>query len=89
MAYDWNCYAAILAQLADPDPAWKANLPAITVPTLILAGGTTSPVPHHKLTEAAAAIPHAHLTTIEGAGHTIQQTRPTEFLAEFEQRFPQ
>ncbi|WP_460652484.1 alpha/beta fold hydrolase [Kribbella endophytica] len=89
LPYDWTCYAAILGQLANPDPAWKANLPAITVPTLILAGGTTSPVPHHKLTEAAARIPHAHPATIEGAGHAIQQTRPTQFLEEFERRFPQ
>ncbi|MEU4396714.1 alpha/beta hydrolase [Kribbella sp. NPDC023855] len=78
--FDWEAYVAIIGQLAKPDPAWWEELPAIAVPTLILGGGTTSPVPQGKLAEAAARIPGACLVTIEGAGHAIQRTQPSAFL---------
>ncbi|MFI5709903.1 alpha/beta fold hydrolase [Kribbella sp. NPDC051620] len=79
--FDWEVLPAIFGQLAKPDPAWWDELPAIAVPTLILGGGSTSPVPQGKLVEVADRIPAARLVTIEGAGHAIQRTRPTEFLA--------
>ncbi|MFI6825904.1 alpha/beta fold hydrolase [Kribbella sp. NPDC050241] len=78
--YDWDCFVAIFRQLADPDPAWWADLPSISAPTLVISGGSTSPVPPHVLPEVARRIPNATLTTIEGAGHVVHQTRPTEFL---------
>jgi pimeloyl-ACP methyl ester carboxylesterase len=53
----------------------------LSPPTLILGGGSTSPVPQHRLVEVAERIPDAQLVTIEGAGHAIQRTRPAEFLA--------
>jgi pimeloyl-ACP methyl ester carboxylesterase len=79
--YDWDCFVAIFHQLADPDPAWWADLQRISVPTLVISGGSTSPVPAHVLPEVARRIGGAALTTIEGAGHVVQQTRPTEFVA--------
>ena len=45
LPYDWAVVPAILAQLNDPDPAWWAELPAISAPTLVIGGGSTSPVP--------------------------------------------
>jgi esterase len=72
---------AILAQLNHPDPAWWADLPAITAPALVIGGGSTSPVPQHLLARLAGLVPHAELVTIEGAGHAVHRTRPAEFLA--------
>jgi esterase len=72
---------AIFAQLSKPDPAWRADLPAITAPTLVIGGGATSPVPGHLLTELTRLIPGATRITVEGAGHVVHQTRPEEFLA--------
>ncbi|MFF1816751.1 alpha/beta fold hydrolase [Kribbella sp. NPDC058245] len=86
--FDWDCLVAIFAQMATPDPAWQADLAKITTPTLILGGGSTSPAPQHLLAEAAATIPDCTLVSIEGAGHTIHQTRPAEFLAALAARFP-
>ncbi|MFE5793396.1 alpha/beta fold hydrolase [Streptomyces sp. NPDC056503] len=80
LSFDWGIVAATDAQLNAPDPAWRAGLPAIGVPTLILAGGPSSHVPQEQLTGLADAIPGARLVTIE-AGHLIHRTRPTEFLA--------
>jgi esterase len=81
LPYDWAVVPAILAQLSHPDPAWWAELTAITAPALLVGGGSTSPVPQHLLAQAAELIPGATLVTIEGAGHAVHQTRPTEFLA--------
>jgi pimeloyl-ACP methyl ester carboxylesterase len=81
LPYDWAVKPAIFAQLSHPDPAWWADLPAITAPALIIGGGSTSPVPQHLLARAAGLIPGATLVTIEGAGHVVHQTRPAEFLA--------
>jgi esterase len=81
LPYDWAVLPAIFAQLSRPDPAWWADLPAITAPALVIGGGPTSPVPQHLLARAAELIPGATLVTIEGAGHAVHQTRPREFLA--------
>ncbi len=86
--FDWNCLPAIFTQLAHPDPAYLADLPKIAVPTLILGGGTTSPVPQEKLAAAAARIPTCTLLTLEGAGHNIHQTQPTALLAAVTTHFP-
>jgi pimeloyl-ACP methyl ester carboxylesterase len=80
LPYDWAVMPAIFAQLKDPDPAWWAELPAITAPTLVIGGGSTSPVPQQLLAEVAGLVPDATLVTIEGAGHAVHRTRPAEFL---------
>ncbi|MGH3165356.1 MAG: alpha/beta fold hydrolase [Trebonia sp.] len=81
LPYDWAVKPAVFAQLSRPDPAWWAELPAITAPTLLIGGGPTSPVNQGLLAKAAALIPDATLVTIEGAGHSVHQARPGEFLA--------
>jgi esterase len=81
LPYDWAVMPAILKQLNHPDPAWWAELPAITAPTLVIGGGTTSPAPQHLLARLADLVPNATLVTIEGAGHAVHRTRPAEFLA--------
>jgi esterase len=80
LPYDWAVVPAILAQLNDPDPAWWAELPAITAPTLVIGGGSTSPVPQQLLARLANLVPGATLVTIEGAGHAVHRNRPAEFL---------
>lgn len=84
--FDWRLLKPILRQLRDPDPSWWADLPKITAPTLLIAGGSGSPVPQEKLAEVAQLIPTCRLVSIEGGGHHIHQTRPlayTEVVREF------
>jgi esterase len=81
LPYDWAVVPAILAQLSDPDPAWWAELPAISAPTLVIGGGSTSPVPQQLLAKLAGLVPDATLVTIEGAGHAVHRTRPDGFLS--------
>ena len=84
--FDWQLVKPIMRQLRNPDPAWWNDLPTITAPTLIIAGGATSHVPQEKLAELAQLIPDCRLVTIEGAGHTVHLNRLSEyneFLREF------
>ncbi|HTU74942.1 MAG TPA: alpha/beta hydrolase [Trebonia sp.] len=81
LPYDWAVMPAILGQLSHPDPAWWADLPAITAPALLIGGGSTSPVPQDLLAKASRLMPDGSLVTIEGAGHSVHQSRPAEFLA--------
>jgi esterase len=77
--FDWRVLTSIVRQLYNPDLSWWNDLPMITVPTLIIGGGSTSHVPQEKLAEAAHLIPDCRLTTIEGAGHAVHRTRPGEY----------
>lgn len=82
LPYDWAVVPAVFRQLASPDPAWWARMPRITVPTLLIGGGSTSHVPQRLLVEAAERIPAARLVTLEGAGHRVHVAEPERFLAE-------
>lgn len=78
--FDWQLVKPIVRQLNNPDPSWWNNLPAITAPTLIIGGGSTSHVPQEELVEVARLIPDCRLVTIEGAGHSVHQNRPAEYI---------
>ncbi len=79
--FDWAVVRAIVGQLNRPDPAWWARLPDVTARTLVIGGGPTSHVPQTLLPEVVARMKHAQLLTIDGAGHYVHSTKPTEFVA--------
>ncbi|CAM5305752.1 Alpha/beta hydrolase OS=Streptomyces griseorubiginosus OX=67304 GN=AQJ54_29670 PE=4 SV=1 [Streptomyces griseorubiginosus] len=68
------------AQRNAPDPRWWDRMARITMPTLVVAGGTTSPIPQDEVAALAARIPGAALVTV-GGGHLVHETRPEQFLA--------
>lgn len=82
LPYDWELVPRIFAQLGAPDPAWWASLALIAVPTLVIAGGSTSHVPQDLLASATALIPQARLVTFEGVGHSVHRDAPARFLSE-------
>jgi len=77
--FDWRLAKPIAEQLRNPDPAWWADLSKITVPTLVIGGGSASHIPQEKLAEVAQLIPTCQLITIE-AGHAVHQNKPDEFV---------
>ncbi|MFE0650426.1 alpha/beta fold hydrolase [Streptomyces sp. NPDC059534] len=79
LAFDWGIVPATDTQLNAPDPRWREELPAITAPTLVLAGGPSSHVPQDHLSGLADLIPGARLATIP-AGHLVHTGRPGTFL---------
>ncbi|MER6095803.1 alpha/beta fold hydrolase [Streptomyces sp. NPDC001728] len=80
LGFDWEIVPATDAQLNAPDPAWRAEVPAIGAPTLVLAGGPASHVPQEHLTWLAEHVPDGRLVTIEDAGHLVHTTRRDAFL---------
>lgn len=78
--FDWQLLKPIVRQLNNPDPSWWNNLPTITVPTLLIGGGSTSHIPQEELAEVARLIPNCRLITIEGAGHAVHQNRSSEYI---------
>ncbi|WP_328946520.1 alpha/beta hydrolase [Streptomyces sp. NBC_00250] len=80
LGFDWEIVLATNAQLNAPDSAWREELPAITAPTLVVAGGPASHISQDQLPWLADRIPDARLVTIE-SGHLVHTDRPTEFLA--------
>ncbi|MES1972105.1 MAG: alpha/beta hydrolase [Pseudomonadota bacterium] len=66
--------AQITALLARP--AVEALLPAIRCPTLVAVGSEDGWSPPAQHAAIAAAIPGAHLTIVEGAGHMLPAEAP-------------
>lgn len=79
LGFDWAVVAATDAQLNEPDPAWRTELPEISRPTLIVGGGKASHLPQEHLDWMAEEIQDARLVTIK-AGHLIHEKRPKQFL---------
>lgn len=76
--YHRRAITSAIRQLREADPAWWDRLAAITAPTLVVSGGTTSHISPERLAEAAAAIPHARLVTIP-VGHRVHSRAPAEY----------
>lgn len=79
--FDWAMVEAVYRQRNDPDPAYWDRLATITAPTLIVAGGSASPLPQDEMSRMAELIPDCRMVTIE-SGHLVHEARPAEFAAE-------
>jgi 3-oxoadipate enol-lactonase len=71
--------AAIRALRDRPDRT--AELPSITVPTLVVVGTEDALSPPAHAVAMAAAIPHARVAQIPGAGHLANLQNPDAFAA--------
>lgn len=78
--FDWQALLALTAELLDPDPAWWGQIPSVTSPVLLLAGGPASSTPQEQLAEAVALLPGGRVHEIP-VGHHIHQQAPERFLA--------
>jgi pimeloyl-ACP methyl ester carboxylesterase len=78
--FDWDMVGCVRAQIDNPDTQWPTHAARIQADTLVLAGGSSSPVPQEHVQEMAARIPGARLVTI-GGGHMVHDARPDEFAA--------
>ncbi|RDW17485.1 alpha/beta hydrolase [Oceanobacillus arenosus] len=80
LPFDWEVVPSILRQLNEPNSEWWARLTDITMPTLIIGGGS-SHIPQNKLQEVSELIPNCELVTIETAGHFVHNDNLPAFLA--------
>ena len=77
--FDWQALLALTAQFQDPDPAWWDQLPAVTAPVLMIAGGPTSHVPQEWFADAVPLLRDARVHEIP-VGHHVHANAPDRFL---------
>jgi pimeloyl-ACP methyl ester carboxylesterase len=65
-------------EIDDPDPRWSDVVARISAPTLMIAGGPSSPVPQEHLAELVRILPDGRLVTVD-VGHLVHARRPDEF----------
>ncbi|MEC7051867.1 alpha/beta hydrolase [Streptomyces violaceochromogenes] len=83
LPYDWAMILATDEQRNAPNPLWWDQMGRITMPTLLIGGGPSSPVPQEQIAAFAELLPDARHITVD-AGHLVHETRPEEFLAAVE-----
>ena len=76
--FDWAAVRAYVHDLDEPDPEWWDRIDAVTAPTLLLAGGASSPVPQDLFPDVLSRLPDGRLVRIP-VGHNIHRDAPEEF----------
>ncbi|AXE39215.1 alpha/beta fold hydrolase [Acidipropionibacterium virtanenii] len=79
--FDPVMVSRVLDQLDAPRPGWWQGLARITMPVLMIGGGTSSYLDQERLPLVAAELPDVRLVGIDG-GHRVHITREAEFLAQ-------
>ena len=77
--FDWRVIEQVRPELDNPDSAWADVVGRICVPTLVIAGGSRSPIPQQHVAELAETLARGQLATVD-AGHLVHATKPQEFL---------
>ncbi len=80
LALDWQVIEQVRPEIDNFAPTWTDVVAAIEVPTLVIAGGATSPVPHEQITDLVRHLPEEQMVTIE-AGHLVRASKPAEFTS--------
>jgi pimeloyl-ACP methyl ester carboxylesterase len=78
LSFDWQVVEQVRPEIDDPDPRWRDVVARIPVPTLVIAGGPSSPVPQEHVAELVRALPDGRLVTVD-TGHFVHETRPADF----------
>ena len=78
LPFDWRMVEQVRPEIDDPDPRWRAVVARIAVPTLVIAGGRSSPVPQEHVAELVAALPDGATVTVD-AGHLVHDAAPDPF----------
>jgi esterase len=78
LSFDWRVVEQVRPEIDDPDPQWGDGVAGISAPTLVIAGGPSSPVPQEHVAELVSILPDGRLVTVD-AGHLVHDRRPDEF----------
>jgi pimeloyl-ACP methyl ester carboxylesterase len=78
LPFDWRVVEQVRPEIDDPDPRWGDVVAGIAAPTLVIAGGASSPVPQEHIAELVRIVTDGRLVTVD-AGHLVHAGRPDEF----------
>lgn len=79
LSFDWRVVEQVRPQIDHPTDDWPDVLAAITAPTLVVAGGSASPVAAAHVAELLHLVPDSRSVTVE-AGHLVHATAPEAFV---------
>lgn len=79
LAFDWAVVEQVRPEIDNFDPGWADVVATIGVPTRVIAGGPTNPVPHARIVDLVRQLPQGEMVTVD-AGHDIHATAPEEFI---------
>ena len=79
LAFDWGVVEQVRPEIDDPDPEWGRIMSGISAPTLVIGGGSRSPVPQEDLAELVQLLADGRLVTID-AGHLVHAMKPDDFI---------
>lgn len=77
--FDWAVVEQVRPEIDTPHPRWTQVAATITAPTLVIAGGATSPVPQEHVGDLVHTLTDGRLITIE-AGHLVHHHQPQAFI---------
>ena len=78
LPFDWRVVEQVRPEIDDPDPRWSEVVARIAAPTLVIAGGPSSPVPQDHVAELVRTVPDGRMVTLD-VGHLVHATSPDEF----------
>ena len=78
LPFDWRVVEQVRPEIDDPDPRWRDVVARIAAPTLVIAGGPSSPVPQDHIAELVRTVRDGREVNVD-AGHLVHATRPDEF----------
>lgn len=78
LPFDWRVVEQVRPEIDDPDPRWADVVAAIPAPTLVIAGGPSSPVPQEHVAELVGLVRDGRLITLD-TGHLVHATQPEAF----------
>ncbi|MCU1669961.1 MAG: putative hydrolase [Blastococcus sp.] len=67
LPFDWRVVEQVRPEIDDPDPQWGDGVAGISAPTLVIAGGPSSPVPQEHVAELVSILPDGRLVTVAPA----------------------
>ncbi|MFL4473178.1 alpha/beta fold hydrolase [Paeniglutamicibacter sp. MACA_103] len=79
LPFDWRVVEQVRPEIDNFDPGWAGVVASIAVPTLVVAGGASSPVPEEAIADLVRVVPDGRMVTID-AGHLVHATEPTAFF---------
>lgn len=83
LAFDWKVVEQVRPEIDNFDPAWSELVATIDCPTLVIAGGSTSPVPQEQIADLVDRLPDGRMVTLE-AGHLVHTHSPQEFIGQLQ-----
>lgn len=81
LPFDWRVVEQVRPEIDNFDPAWIDLVETIDNPTLVIAGGVTSPVPQEQVADLVDRLPRGRMVTLD-AGHLVHASKPQEFTSE-------